>query len=216
MGHHSILLIASNTIPRIDNVDEEVEELYQWLTKVLSPNHFEVKYLPTAEASYETVMKHLRGCKYHILHYAGHGHHDENNSANSCLYFWEEKNHKGTVHPLSVNTLKNTLLIKEHSLRFIYLSCCSSSASSDVRTLLNDNFLGMADGLIMAGIPSVLGFRWSVSDRGAKECALAFYKSLFDQGYLDTALFNARCWVKGIVQGQDIGDWLSPILIVQG
>jgi len=212
-----ILLIASNTRPRIDNVDKEVEELYQWLTTVLPPNHFIVDRLSTDEASYETVMTLLKGCKYHMLHYAGHGHHDENFPANSSLYFWKKKNRQGEVLPLSVNTLKNTLLIKEHSLRFIYLSCCSSSASSDESRMLNDNFLGMADGLItMARIPSVLGFRWSVSDRGAKECALAFYESLFDQGYLDTALFNARCRVKGIEDGQDIGDWLSPILIVQG
>jgi CHAT domain-containing protein len=213
-----ILLIASNTIPRIDSVDAEVEAIYRLLSPIQMPfhSHLIVDYLPTEEATYDAVMDRLKGCKYHIMHYAGHGHHDENFPEKSCLYFWEKRNREGKPRPLSVNTLKNTLLMKGHDLQFVYLSCCFGMATSHQDNLVNDNFLGMADGLIMAKVPSVLGFRWPVSDSGARELALTFYESLFDQGDLDTALFNARCQVAGSEEDQNVGDWLSPILIVQG
>jgi CheY-like chemotaxis protein len=210
-----VLLIASNTRPRIGGVDEEVEAVYNLLCESLPPNSFVIDYLKTEEATFDEVMARLNGCRYHILHYAGHGSHDQNFPGRSSLCFWEKKNCQGELKDLSVNKFKNTLLMKEHNLRFIYLSCCFGTATSNEEILRNDTFLGMADGLILAGVPSVLGFRWPVSDRGAKELATAFYTSLFDQGRLDTALFNARCKVAGSEEEQDFGDWLSPILIVQ-
>lgn len=210
-----ILLVASNTPPRIDSADEEVATLYEWLHKSLPKKDFTVDYIPTEKATYEEVMRRLKGCTYHILHYAGHGYHNENFPEKSCLYFWEKEGCQGKARELSINTLKNTLLMKGHSLRFIYLSSCSSTGTSDENMLLKDNFLGMTDGLIIAKVPSVLGFRWPVSDTGAKELALTFYESLFEQGNLDTALFDARCKVAGSEE-QAICDWLSPILIVQG
>ncbi len=62
----------------------------------------------------------------------------------------------------------------------------------------------------------MLGFRWPVSDTEARELALTFYDSLFGQGDLDTALFDARCKLEGSERGQDIEDWFSPILVIQG
>ncbi len=43
-------------------------------------------------------------------------------------------------------------------------------------------------------------------------------RHLFEKGKYDlsTALFNARCEVDGSENGQEFGDWLAPILIVQG
>jgi CHAT domain-containing protein len=73
--------------------------------------------------------------------------------------------------------------------------------------------LGLADGLVHAGVPGVLGFRWLVLDEGARALALAFYGSLARQGQVDTALLEARCEVAA--RDRDDITWLSPILIVQ-
>jgi CHAT domain-containing protein len=94
------------------------------------------------------------------------------------------------------------------------LSCCSGSRTGAPDKLLDDDFLGIADGIIHAGVPSVLGFRWPVSDDGAITLALAFYESLARQGHLDTALLDARREVA--MQDRDDITWLSPILIMQG
>lgn len=211
-----ILLVASNTPPLQDSVDEEVATINAHLKTILPANRVIIDYLPTEEATYDEIIARLKGCRYHMIHYAGHGQHDERFPERSCLFFWEKKGSQGNVKSLPVNTLKNTLRLKGHDLRFIYLSCCYGTATSSQLALLNDNFLGIADGLIFTGVPSVLGFRWPVSDTGARELALTFYDSLFSQGDLDTALFDARCKAEGSDQGQDIEDWLSPILIIQG
>ena len=211
-----ILLVASNTPPLLSSVDQEVAAIHSHLKDLLSPRNFVIDYLPTEEATCEEVLARLKGCQYHILHYAGHGYHDEGFPEKSSLFFWEKKGAQGNAKAITVNTLKNTLRLRGHDLRFIYLSCCYGTATSGEAALLNDNFLGIADGLLMAGVPSVMGYRWPISDVGAKELALSFYDSLFVQGELDTALFNARCKVAGAEEGQGLEDWLSPILIVQG
>ncbi len=79
--------------------------------------------------------------------------------------------------------------------------------------MLDDDFLGVAEGIINAGVPSVLGYRWPVSDEGAMLLATAFYESLVKQGHLDTALLDARREV-AMLDRDDI-TWLSPILIMQ-
>ncbi len=221
-----ILLIASNTsgptesgrLPPIDYVDQEIDEISAYLKQLLPTRYFTIDVLHTEQATLSEILTRLEGCKYHILHYAGHGYHDERFPDKSCLFFWEQEGCKGKVKALSISTLKNVLSRRGFDLRFLYLSCCSGNASSGEAALLSDNFLGIADGLIQTGIPAVLGFRWSISDDGARELAQSFYRHLFEKGKYDlsTALFNARCEVAGSENGQEFGDWLAPILIVQG
>lgn len=211
-----ILLIASNTNPPIDAVDDEVAEIYDWLMANLPANRYAIEYIPTAKATGDEIIRRLSECRYNILHYAGHGRSDMEAPGNSSLFFWEGVNSRGAVRPLSVDTLVTTLRRKGHDLRFVYLSCCYGTATADESTLLGDDFLGVADGLVLAGVPSVMGFRWTVTDRGAKEMSQAFYQSLCEQGEPDVALFHARCHAAASEQGKKNGDWLAPILISQG
>jgi CHAT domain-containing protein len=153
----------------------------------------------------------LRECKYHILHYAGHGSYNELSPEKSCLYFWEKENRQGQVRQMRTSELK--LLVENSALRFVYLSCCSSFQSGNAGQLLENDFLGVADGLVYAGVPAVLGFRWPIHDEGAKCLALAFYQSLFEQGNLDAALLHARREIA--MADKDDQTWISPVLIVQ-
>lgn len=211
-----ILLIASNTNPPIQAVDEEVAEIHDWLTTHLPANRYAIEYIPTDKATCDEILSRLSECRYNMLHYAGHGHNEKGAPGNSSLYFWEKPNRRGSMCPLSVDTLVTTLRRKGHDLRFVYLSCCYGTATADDSTLLSDDFLGVADGLVVAGVPSILGFRWAITDRGAREMSKAFYQSLCEQGEPDVALFHARCHAAGSNQGKKNGDWLAPILISQG
>ena len=208
-----VLLIASNTEPRIDGVDEEVKALNSFLRKTKDRVRVlcQVKYIPTEQATYERVGEELLECKYHIIHYAGHGRYNEQSPERSSLLFWEKENRQGNIKPMMASKLK--LLLDNSNVSFIYLSCCSGSRTGDFAQLLDDDFLGIADGAIHAGVPAVLGFRWPVSDKSAKQLALAFYQSLLSQGNLDVALFHARREVAG--PNRDDPTWISPILIVQ-
>jgi len=209
-----ILLIAANTEPPIPGVDEEIEALATSLGSLLKDNDIahEITYLPTEKATLERVKGELRRCQHHILHYAGHGYYEHEHPEQSSLYFWHGEGRSDPVEKLTAQAMG--LLVRDSQLRFAYLSCCSGAASGGEVELLSDDFLGLADALIQKGVPAILGFRWPVSDQGARQLALSFYESLFEQGDLATALLEARCEIAG-QRGRDDETWLSPILIVQ-
>jgi DNA-binding response OmpR family regulator len=213
-----ILLVASNTLPPLAAVDNEIVALHKHLSANLPPDKFQIDCLSTDQATYHEIVQRLKHCYYHMIHYAGHGLHNRQNPGQSSLFFWEGPGRTGEVKSLTADGLSATLRTGGGcaELQFVYLSCCYGGSTSPATTLLRENFLGMADSLVASGVPAVLGYRWAVSDMGAEKMALAFYDSLFEQGEYDVALFEARCAVAGDEEGTAAGDWLSPILIVQG
>ncbi len=208
-----ILLIASDTPRNIPGVDHEVENLKNTVKTFFEDKGIPVrlKAIHTEQATYETVRKELRDCNYQIIHYAGHGRHDITSPEKSSLYFWEKPNQQGKVIQMPASELK--MLLKNSDVRFVYLSCCLGTTTGESSKLLDDDFLGIADSLIQAGIPSVLGFRWSVFDDSAITLSHEFYQSLADKGQIDTALLHARCEIAA--KNRDDITWVSPILIMQ-
>ena len=208
-----ILLIASNTKPAIPGVDQEIEALAGCLKAMFEDRGISahVETIPTERATYETVRNELQKCKYHIVHYAGHAAYDRQSPERSYLAFWERPGRRGAVKKMPVSELQ--VLLRGSDLRFFYSSCCLSAKTGEPAQLLDDDFLGIADGIVCAGVPAVLGFRWPVSDSEASTLASAFYESLSGQGQIDTALLDARCRVAA--RDRDDITWLSPILVMQ-
>ena len=212
-GKLRVLIIASNTtsntLPLIDGVDTEAQKLYRYLKRqdFIPVN---VKLIPTERATYERVRSELRKRSYDILHYAGHGLYNAESPDESSLYFWSEENKQGDVVPMRATELK--ILLERSEVRLVYLSSCYGTATGGKAALLDDDFLGLADAVVQAGVPSVLGFRWPVSDEGAPKLALAFYRSLLEQGSPEVALWSARC---ELAIDRNDTTWLSPILIHQ-
>jgi CheY-like chemotaxis protein len=204
-----ILLIASNTVPPIAGVDEEINQLKKFFD---TQDYFPVKIdvIPTEEASREHIRKVLKNANYDIVHYAGHGHFDMDSPEETRLFFWEGKNKAG--HPVPMTAAELKLLMDQSNVRFMYLSCCYGTAAGASSDLINDDFIGLADAIVQAGVPSVLGYRWSVSDKKAIELAGTFYRSLLEQGSIDVALWQARC---ELAVDRNDKTWLSPILIHQ-
>jgi two-component system, OmpR family, alkaline phosphatase synthesis response regulator PhoP len=208
-----ILLIASNTYPPISDADNEIKILSKELKRIFEQKRIavHVHVIPTKQATYTTVRNILRKCNYHVVHYAGHADYDKDLPEQSYLVFREKQNAQDDMKRLSAAEIQQ--LLRGSDVRFVYLSCCRGTTTGAPAKLLDGDFLGMADGIIRAGVPAVLGFRWSVSDSSAKMLALEFYKSLAEQGQLDTALLHARCEVAA--HNRDDITWLSPILIMQ-
>lgn len=204
-----ILLIASNTEPPIDEVDREVDVLYQYLqTQKIIP--IKVKKLVTEQASYKVVQKELESENYDIVHYAGHGCYDAGKPANSYLLFWADNN-KRNLRKMKAAEL--TTLLRKSSVRLFYLSSCHGAATADGTDItVNGDFLGMAEAILQAGVPSVVGFRDSVPDPSAVQIAKYFYESLLMRGQLDVALWDARC---KMAANRDDPTWLLPILFNQ-
>ena len=202
-----VLVIASNTQPPIDGVDTEAQELYDYLKR---QDFISVKLIPTEHATYERVREELKKRSYDIVHYAGHGFYKAASPEESSLYFWAGENKQGGVVPMKATELK--MLLGRSKARLVYLSSCYGTATGGKVALLDDDFLGLADAVAQAGVPSVLGFRWPVSDDGARTLALAFYRSLLEQGSPEIALWSARC---ELAIDRNDTTWLSPILIHQ-
>lgn len=205
-----VLIIASNTEPEIPGVDQEARELRDYLLHQKCINA-DVRLIPSEQATYERVQHELQLGNYDILHYAGHGAYEKDSPEESFLLFWNEENMQGGVRRMRCEELK--LLLEQSSARLVYFSCCFGSASGEQGDLLDDDFLGLADCAVHAGIPGVIGFRWAVTDKGAQRLACAFYESLLDQGSPEVALWTARR--KLAAWNRNDSTWLSPILIHQ-
>lgn len=208
-----ILLIASNTMPPIPGVDQEITELDQTLRQLLRSRglDFEIVCLTSSKATYDRVRAELHNCSYHIVHYAGHGDQREKLAEDSGIFLWEDEEKQGAVKMITAGGLAT--LVRGSELRFVFLSCCLGSAVSEERQLLHGDFLGIAESLIVAGVPSVLGYRWAVSDDGARKMASAFYESFFRGNNLSEALLDARRAIAS--EGRGDRTWASPILINQ-
>ena len=202
-----VLLIASNTEPSIPGVDVEVHEINKFLS---SQENISITMLPTEQATYKRVQDELQESKYDIIHYAGHGVFDAFSPEESYLCFWDSESAK-SIKRMTATELK--LLLDQSQARLVYLSSCYGAAAGGKEALLDDDFLGLTDAIVQAGVPSVLGFRWPVSDDGAHVLALAFYQSLLTQGSPQVALWHARRELAA--QDRNEPTWLSPILIHQ-
>ena len=137
----------------------------------------------------------MKKTNYDIIHYAGHGFFDAASPEDSYLLFWRDAGTKTEKLKMKATELK--LLLDQSEARLVYLSCCYGTAAADNAALLDDDFLGLTDAVVLAGVPSVLGYRWPVSDAGAPKLALSFYKSLLKQGRPDVALVarQTRVWL---------------------
>ncbi len=209
-----ILLIASD-IGNMPLVDEEINILNDSLRELFEEKQIPVfiKSIRTNEATYDVVCEELEKCKeYHVIHYAGHGSFDVESPEKSSIFFWEKPNCAGEIKPMAADQLQ--MLLQDSETRFVYLSCCRGMETGEISKLLNDNSLGLADSLLThTGIPAILGFRWNVSDEGAKTLAVEFYKSLAKHGLPELALLDARRKLATI--NRDDFTWISPILIMQ-
>ena len=219
-GEINVLLIASNTtsgsLPAIPGVDVEVSKIETILTQLRGEYCFPVSVttLRTESADKETVKKALRGelgRQFDIVHYAGHGYFNRERPEKSALYFWNEPGRGGGVTAMEVPELQHVLA--GSSVRFVFFSACSSSASATEAHLWQDDFLGIAEGAIRSGVSAVLGFRQPVADASAVSFAETFYAQLAETGELDVALWLARRQIAA--NNREDLTWLTPMLIQQ-
>ncbi|RLC77182.1 MAG: hypothetical protein DRJ03_13210 [Chloroflexi bacterium] len=209
-----ILLVEANTDPPLENVEKEVAELellfQQTLQQALVEK--EITLIRSREVSYDDIAKLVEMGKFDIIHYAGHGLDRDGTPEQNALVLWKSKNSNKTVK-LPAHALVD--IVRDGNIQLFYLSSCLGAATGAQWQLWDGDFLGLADGIIQAGVPSVLGFRWIVSDVGARLFAQAFYRSLFGEagGVLEDALLRARRELARSTR--DDPAWVSPVLVTQ-
>jgi DNA-binding response OmpR family regulator len=209
-----ILLVEANTIPPLTNVRREVEELALLFQQELRESivEKEVTVIHAQEATYEEVVKLVETGRFDLVHYAGHGLVRDNTPEQNALVLWQDKSSRKPM-PLPAYALVD--IVRESNIQLFYLSSCLGAATGAHWQLWDNDFLGLMDSIIQAGVLSVLGFRWIVDDVGARTFAKAFYRSLFGEanGVLEDALFCARR--ERTRTTRDDPTWLSPVLVTQ-
>jgi hypothetical protein len=206
-----VLLIGSNTGGI--SADAEVLELRELLeSRWRAPPKIQVDICLTQEASFSEVAARLEHCPYHIVHLAGHARFDPQNVEESGLLFFEKKGQGGKVKVLNARRLAQ--LFNDSQTMLCYLSCCVGAMIGSGQLLRDYDYLGTMDGVVSAGVPYVLGYRWYVTDGGSRRFAKHFYERLVEAPHLpEQAALHARQQVYGD-DGQD-ETWTSPIIVAQ-
>jgi hypothetical protein len=147
--------------------------------------------------------------QFDAVHYSGHAFFADP-AENSAAVFWQN-GPGGEIEMITATEWKH--LLGYAPIRFFYLSCCQGATTGMQDQLVQNDYLGLTDSFIHAGVPAVLSMRWPLDDLMAKNLAAFFYKELFKEVGLESALFRAR----KLLQSRHPRDctWLSPILIVQ-
>ena len=203
------LLISSDTGDVTG--DREVHALAELLQKTW-PGKSEIKVLTTNEATLSAVEKLLTRCTYHLVHFAGHAQFDFEKPENSGLFIFKDKNRRGGAGLLSARPLAQ--LLDDSETMFFYFSCCVGAMVSSVQRLRDEDYLGVMDAAIRAGVPYVLGYRWYVTDAGSRRFASLFYQQLIAEG---SSPEQATLYARSQLYGADGNDetWTSPILVSQ-
>lgn len=201
------LLVASNSDGTIPAVEEEVEVLDEELKAGLGRIGLgcETTLLPSEEASYSRVLEELRGGRYHLFHYAGHGRYQDDRPEASGPIL----PHGAGVRALTADDLS---LVAGSDLQLVFLSCCLGAV--DKNNIGTESFCRIVEELAKAGVPTVLGYRWIVADDPALELASTFYAHLWrtlcpGEAALEARRETMREW------GRDDQTWAAPVLLVQ-
>jgi CheY-like chemotaxis protein len=167
----------------------------------------EVQLLVGRDASYDAVKDALRQGGFHIFHYAGHGRHAPALPENSGLLL------PGAAEELTLTAGTLRTLIHNTRLELAYLSCClgARTAAEGAR----GDFHGVMEAIARADVPVVLGYRWDVAARIAKELALSFYHHLWRSFSPGEALLEARQNASTGDLGRDDPTWAAQVLLDQ-
>lgn len=196
--------------------DQEIAELEQHITaRAQGLVEVVIDSVPTARSGITEVERLLKGCSHHIVHFAGHGAFNEKTGENSGLLFWRDAAKRTEKVVLTARQLHEWLSISD--TRLVYISACVGARIGGEALLRSNDYLGVMDAVVRAGVPYCLGYRWSVTDSGSRAFAGLFYERLFTAPFAfipERAAFHARKERYAAAATED-ETWASPILVAQ-
>jgi CHAT domain-containing protein len=193
-----LVMISSPTdYPQL-NVEQEWTKLKEAVAALETRGSIILERL--SEATLGSLQRRLRRGEYHIFHFIGHGAFEENDG----VLILERPDKRGCS--VSGGDL-GTLLHDHRSLRMSVLNACEGARSS--RT---DPFSGVAQSLVLQGIPAVIAMQFEISDQAAISLAHEFYGAVADGYPVDAALAEAR---KAVFAEGNAVEWGTPVLYLR-
>jgi hypothetical protein len=194
----SLLITGANSRPEyILNVKAELDRVEAALRPLTDEGKAIVTRIDELRAG--RLQTPLMQKKPHIFHFAGHGEWDAETGETALLL-------RGDGGPDRLDTEILATILRSSSVRLVILNACDTAA--------DDNALwsGMAQALVLAGVPAVVAMRYPVSDTVATAFAEMFYTAVAAGEALDRATTHARQAMMG--SGMK-GQWLVPALFLR-
>jgi hypothetical protein len=179
-------------------VEEEWTKLHEALSDLDERNLMELERLE--EATLEALQQRLQQKEYHIFHYIGHGHFDQ--QAEDATLILETAEKLGD----QVSGPKLGALLSGHpSLRMVIFNACDLARASQ-----RDLFAGAAQSLVRQGIPAVIAMQFEIMDETAITFAHELYRRVASKLPIDAALAHARMaiFLKSV-------EWGTPVLFMR-
>jgi hypothetical protein len=150
------------------------------------------------------ILDALARAEHHVIHYMGHGGFDPASTGGRLLL----ENDDGSLRRVGAETFADW--VADSPLRLVFLNACETGRTPGRAEV--PPFAGVADALIRAGLPAVIGNQFSVTDDGAITFARTFYARVV-QGYpIDEAAALAR---KAIYDDSMPVQWATPVLYMR-
>lgn len=189
----ALVAVATPTDQDELDAEREVSRLRKSVEELTARGLLTLDFLPVA--TQEELQRQLRRADYHIFHFIGHGTYNRDTQEGVLLF---ENARKRSQHVTGHNLA--VYLRDETTLRLVILNACEGA-----RAGRNDPFGGVAQGLLLQGIPAVVAMQFAVSDTAAATFAQGLYGALADGWPVDAALAEARKSVFGLGDGVEWG-----------
>lgn len=193
-----LVMISSPTdYPQLD-VEQEWAKLKEAVRELEDRGLIILERL--SDATLGSLQRRLRRGTFHIFHFIGHGGFENDDGVLTL----ETPDKRGWT--VSGSNL-GMLLHDHHSLRLAILNACEGARASQT-----DPFSGVAQSLVLQGIPAVIAMQFEISDQAAISLAHEFYGAVADGYPVDAALAEARKAV--FAEGNEV-EWGTPVLYLR-
>jgi len=207
-----VMVASPEGVTRLAYEEEELQ-LLRAFSPLMSQGLAQVHF--TDDGSLENLAEKLNENKYHILHFTGHGsyHEGQGTLALEDPISGKQKN----ASAVEFNEILAKAHRKEHRPELVVLSACQTGQGVEA-----GNLSGVADTLMLGGIPSVIAMSASILDDCAAKFAAKLYAELSNGLPLPDAFQEARLAVRKFETteynlakaGLAPGQWLIPQLLL--
>lgn len=203
-----ILVVAAN--PRSGglrgslDIDRELHNLQQAVGS--APN---LEIVTPQAPTLTSLRQALLDQECHVLHFIGHGGLEAENEER-VLFF---ESGSGSADPVRGKDLLNKLT-DFPTLRLAFLNACESGAVSAISAPpAFDPFAGVANSLVLGGLPAVIAMQFTVSDQAAIAFSRSFYQRLAQGDPVDAAVAEGR---QAMHSANSAGfEWATPVLFMR-
>lgn len=194
-----ILVMTASPVdrPRLD-VEREWSLINAALEELQDANLVQIERVPGGTV--DELQACLQRQDWHVFHFIGHS---GCSNGDAVLLLEDERRASRALTRVDLN-----LALQHPTLRLAILNSCEGARPLDA-----DPLSGLAQGLVRARIPAVIGMQSRITDQGAVKFAKEFYSALANNLPVDQSLTEAR---KAMFLAGFATEWGTPVLFMRG